>query len=155
MRDVAVPADQLAEVVEWVVDDVLGRGSVNLSPDLDPVPEPTGLRRSDGQSVCRHAGRDHYTSQRILDAEQRIVATAGRGGGFTWSSDEVELSVLAARLDGATLNRGQEALVTALATSGARVALAMAPARSGKTTAIQVLASVWTAGGRAGSTLSD
>ncbi|MGI8523448.1 MAG: AAA family ATPase [Nocardioides sp.] len=55
--------------------------------------------------------------------------------------------MLAARLDGATLNRSQEALVTAMATSGARVALALAPAGSGKTTAMQVLASVWTEGG--------
>ncbi len=147
VRDVAVPADRLAEVVEWVVDDVTTRLSVNLSPDLDPVAEPAGLRRSDGQSVYRHTGRDRYTSQRILDAEQRIVATAGRGGGFAWSADDVELSVLAARLDGATLNSGQEALVTAMATSGARVALALAPAGSGKTTAMQVLASVWTEGG--------
>jgi len=147
VRDVALPADRLAEVVEWVVDDVLGRLSVNLSPDLDPVAEPAGLRRSDGQSVYRHTGRDRYTSQRILDAEQRIVATARRDGGFAWPADEVELSVLAARLDGATLNRSQEALVTAMATSGARVALALAPAGSGKTTAMQVLASVWTEGG--------
>ncbi len=88
-----------------------------------------------------------YTSQRILDAEQRIVATTGRTAGFAWSADDVELSVLAARLDGATLNRSQEALVTAMATSGARVALALAPAGSGKTTAMQVLACVWTEGG--------
>ncbi len=147
LRDVAVPADRLAEVVEWVVDDVLERLSVNLSPDLDPVSEPTALRRSDGQSVYRHTGRDRYTSQRILNAEQRIVATTGRAGGFAWSADDVELSVLAARLDGATLNRGQEGLVTAMATSGAPLALALAPAGSGKTTAMQVLASVWTEGG--------
>jgi hypothetical protein len=37
VRDAAVPADRLADVVEWVVDDVLGRLSVNLSPDLDPL----------------------------------------------------------------------------------------------------------------------
>jgi len=146
VRDVAVPADRLADVVECIVDDVLGRLSVNLSPDLDPVAEPAELRRSDGQSVYRHTGRDRYTSQRILDAERRIVTTAG-GGGFAWAADDVELSVLAARLDGATLNRGQEGLVTAMATSGARVALALAPAGSGKTTAMQVLASVWTEGG--------
>lgn len=53
----------------------------------------------------------------------------------------------AARLDDATLNRSQEALASAMATSGARVTLALAPAGSGKTTAMQVLASVWTEGG--------
>lgn len=37
--------------------------------------------------------------------------------------------------------------MTTLATSGARVQLALAPAGSGKTTAMQVLANVWTEGG--------
>jgi len=55
--------------------------------------------------------------------------------------------VLVARLRAVPLNRGQEALVTAMATSGARVQLALAPAGSGKTTAMQVLATAWTAGG--------
>jgi len=140
-------ADRLPDVVEWVVDDVLGRLSVNLSPDLDPVAEPSGLRRSTGASVYRHTGSEHHTSQRILDAEQRIVAAAGRCDGLAWPSDDVELSVLAARLDGVELNRGQEALVTVTTTSGARVQLALAPAGSGKTTAMQVLTNVWTQGG--------
>ena len=147
VRDVAVPADRLAEVVEWVVDDVLGRLSISLSPDVDPISEPGGMRRSNGESVYRPTGADHYTSQRILDAEHRIVATAGRLGGLAWSAEDVELPVLAARLEDVPLNRGQEALVTAMATSGGRVQLALAPAGSGKTTAMLVLANVWTEGG--------
>lgn len=147
VREVAVPADRVAEVVEWIVDDAIGRLSVNLTPDLDPIPEPAGLRRSDCSSLYRHTGREHYTSPRLLEAEQHIVALAGRYDGTAWSPDEVELSVLASALEGARLNRGQEVLVTARATSGARVQLALAPAGSGKTTAMQVLASVWTEGG--------
>ncbi len=147
VREVAVPAERVAEVVEWIVDDAIGRLSVNLTPDVDPIPEPAGLRRSDGTSVYRHTGRDHYTSRRVLEAEQRIVALAGRYDGLAWSPDEVELSVLAAVLEGVRLNRGQEVLVNAMATSGARVQLALAPAGSGKTTAMKVLANVWTEGG--------
>lgn len=125
----------------------IGRLSVNLTPDVDPIAEPAWLRRSGGTSVYRHTGRDHYTSRRVLEAEQRIVALAERYDGLAWSPDEVELSVLASGLEGVRLNRGQEVLVTAMATSGARVQLALAPAGSGKTTAMQVLASVWTEGG--------
>ena len=55
---------------EWIVDDAIGRLSINLTPDVDPIPEPAGLRRSDGTSVYRHTGRDHYTSRRVLEAEQ-------------------------------------------------------------------------------------
>ena len=39
----------------------------------------------------------------MSDDEQGIVAKAGRGGGCAWPVEDVELSVLAARLDGATL----------------------------------------------------
>lgn len=146
VRDAAIPADRLAEVVEWVVDAVL-ETCVSLSPDLDPIAEPAALRRSSGESVYRHTGRDRYTSTRILDAEQRIVAAAGLVDGFAWEDDDVELSILAARLDDVPLNRGQEALVTAMATSTAQVQLALAPAGSGKTTAMLVLANVWKEGG--------
>lgn len=147
VRDVAVPADRLPEVVAWVVDEVLRR-SQNLSPDLDPVSEPTALRRTDGESVYRHTGRDRYTSQRILDAEQRMLAVEGETDAFAWSVDDVEVAVLEARLAGMRVNHGQEALVTAMATSGLRLQLALAPAGSGKTTAMQLLARVWTTGGR-------
>ena len=43
--------------------------------------EPEVLRRVDGSSVYTVAGADLYTSQRILDAEQRLIATAGRRDG--------------------------------------------------------------------------
>jgi conjugative relaxase-like TrwC/TraI family protein len=148
MRGAAVPADRVAEVVEWIVDDAVSRLSINLTPERDPINEPSALRRSDGTSVYRHTGRDHYTSHRVLEAEQRIVEAAGHLDGPAWSPDDVELSVLAAILDGVPLNRGQLDMVTELATSGARVQLALAPAGSGKTTAMQVLAGVWTEGGR-------
>lgn len=147
VRGAAVPANRVAEVVEWIVDHAVGHLSINLTPDLDPINEPSALRRSDGTSVYRHTGRDHYTSRRVLDAEQRIVEAAGRLDGLAWSADDVELSVLAAILDGVPLNRGQQDMVTSLAISGARVQLALAPAGSGKTTAMQVLANVWTEGG--------
>lgn len=147
VRCAAIPAAQVSDVVEWIVDDAVGRLSINLTPELDPIAEPPALRRSDGTSVYRHTGRDHYTSRRVLEAEQRIVDAAGRFDALAWSPDDVELSVLAAILDGVPLNRGQQDMVTSLATSGARVQLALAPAGSGKTTAMQVLANVWTEGG--------
>lgn len=147
VRGVAVPADRVGEVVEWIVDDAITRLSVNLTPDVDPVSEPVGLRRSDGTSVYRHTGRDHYSSQRVLEAEQRIVALAGHHDALAWSPDDVTLAVLAAGVNDIHLNQGQEALAQAMATSGARVQLALAPAGSGKTTAMRVLAEVWREGG--------
>ena len=42
------------------------------------IEEPQALRRADGSSVYTVAGATHYTSQRILDAETRLVAAAGQ-----------------------------------------------------------------------------
>jgi hypothetical protein len=143
VRDVAVPPDRVAEVVQWVVD-ATEPLFVNLTPDRDPIPEPAGLRRSDGTSVLRHTGRDHFTSARVLDAEERLVAAAGRNGAFSFDPDEVEISIRRSAIDGDRLTRGQRDLVMSMGSSDSRVRLALAPAGSGKTTAMKVLAQVWT-----------
>ena len=142
IRDAGLPADLVAEAVGWVVDEVEAL-SINLTPDRDPITEPDRLCRSDGTSVYRHTGRDHFTTTRVLDAEARIVAAAASTGAVAWSADDVELATLAARLEGIELNAGQEQLVRAMAGSGRRVQLALAAAGAGKTTAMRVLAGVW------------
>jgi hypothetical protein len=72
--------------------------------------------------------------RRCLDAERRIVATAGRVGARTISVGGVELARLewSANNDGRTLNTGQAQMVRGIATTGRRVGLALArpgPAR--------------------------
>lgn len=146
IRGPGLPAGLVAEAVGWVVDEVKAL-SVNLTPDRDPITEPDRLCRSDGTSVYRHTGRDHFTTTRVLDAEARIVAAAANTNAVAWSTEDVELAILAARLEGTELNAGQEQLVRAMAGSGRRVQLALAPAGAGKTTAMRVLAGVWTEAG--------
>ena len=65
-------------------------------------------------------------------------------GAFSFDPEEVEITIRAAAIDGDRLNRGQRDLVMAMASSDRRVRLALAPAGSGKTTAMKVLAQVWT-----------
>ena len=141
IRELDLPSDQVGQVVEHLVDTVTG-SLINLTPDLDPVVDPQMLRRSDGVSVYRHTGADHYTSQRMLDAEQRIVKAAGRTTGTTPDPVDVELALMAASLDGPVLNDGQRELVRALLSDPRQVALALAPAGAGKTTAMSMLARV-------------
>ncbi len=76
VRDLDLAPGQVADVVEHLVDAVTTR-LFNLTPDLDPITEPAALRRSDGVSVYRHTGADHFTSPAMLAAEQRIVGAAG------------------------------------------------------------------------------
>ena len=81
VRTADVPAEQAAALVDLLVDEVLDRRSVALAAPHDGIEEPEALRRVDGSSVYTVAGADLYTSQRILDAEQRLVAAAGRRDG--------------------------------------------------------------------------
>jgi ATP-dependent exoDNAse (exonuclease V) alpha subunit len=112
-------------------------------PNRDPISEPEIQRRSDGTSVYRHTGADHFTSQRILDAEQRIVDAAGRTCARAIDPFDVDLALMKAELDGATLNAGQHELVRTMVSSPRQVALALAPAGSGKTTAMSALSDVF------------
>ena len=105
------------------------------------------LRRVDGSSVYTVAGADLYTSQRILDAEARLVAAAGRRGGASVESTAVELALLEMAANGTALDAGQAALVRKMCTSGARLQLAIAPAGAGKTTAMCALTLAWTEDG--------
>ena len=147
IRDAGVPTANIDAFMEWLTRRVLDSYSIPLSPPDDGPSEPDDLRRSNGDSVYTVAGSRLYTSVRILEAEQRIVAIAGRLGGRTVSDPEVDLALLETAANGVELNTGQVMLVRDMATSGRRVQLAIAPAGSGKTTAMQALARAWTNSG--------
>ena len=112
--------------------------------------EPQILRRRDGASVYTTHGTDLFTSAAILSAEKRFLDAAGRTDGRRATTAAVTMALLehnATRLS--ALNPGQEAVVREMACSGARVQLALAPAGSGKTTAMAALTRAWEeSGGR-------
>ncbi len=97
--------------VDLLVDEVLHSRSVRLAPPDDGIQEPEVLRRVDGSSVYTVAGADLYTSQRILDAEQRLIATAGRYDGAVVDESAVDLALLEMAANGTPLDAGQAALV--------------------------------------------
>ncbi|WP_321574004.1 AAA family ATPase, partial [Gordonia bronchialis] len=86
---------------------------------------------------------DLHTSRTILAAEARIVAAARRVDGRTIDGDAVSLALLEQAANGRELNDGQSAMVREMATSGRRVQLVLAPAGTGKTTALRTLARAW------------
>ena len=133
--------------MDLLVDEVLDRRSVALAAPADNVEEPEVLRRLDGSSVYTVAGADLYTSQRILDAEARLVAAAGRRGGASVEQTAVDLALLEMAANGTALDAGQASLVRQMCTSGARLQLAIAPAGAGKTTAMRALTLAWTQDG--------
>ena len=105
--------------------------------------EPAALRRRDGASVYTRHGTALYTSAEILSAERRILHAATLDGGRTVTDADVEIALADSAARGKNLNPGQVALVTEMATTGRRVALALAPAGAGKTTAMAALSHAW------------
>lgn len=149
VRAANVPTNQVSQVADLMVSEVLDDHSVNMARPWDTISEPVELRRADGSSVYTQAGADLFTSSKVLAAEQRLVAAAGRHDGYAVEASSVDLALLESTANGITLNAGQATLVREMATSGARLQLAIAPAGSGKTTAMRALASAWSDGGGA------
>jgi hypothetical protein len=131
-RTIDLPIEQSKWLVDLLVSEVLDHRSVALKAPPDGIEEPDALRRVDGSSVYAIAGADRYTSQRILDAEQRIITAAGRHNGAAVDPSAVELALLEMAANGTALDAGQATLVRQMCTSGARVELAIAPAGAGK-----------------------
>jgi conjugative relaxase-like TrwC/TraI family protein len=150
VRAANVPTNQVSQVVDLLVSEVLDGRSVSMARPWDTISEPVELRRADGSSVYTRAGADLFTSSKVLAAEQRLVDAAGRRDGYAVEASSVDLALLESTANGITLNAGQATLVREMATSGARLQLAIAPAGSGKTTAMRALASAWSDGGGGG-----
>lgn len=133
------------EAIERIVSAALERHSLVLSAQRDAEKgEPMALRRRvDGASVYTRHGETDYSSPAVLAAERRILDAAALDDGLVADDTSVELALLEADVSGQSLNDGQRALVRDMATSGARVQLALAPAGTGKTTAMTTLAAAW------------
>jgi AAA domain len=140
-------AEQANPLVDLLVDEVLEHRSVALAAPADGIEEPGVLRRVDGSSVYSIAGADLYTSQRILDAEHRLVTAAGIRDGTVLDRTVVDLALLEMAANGTALDTGQASLVRQMCTSGVRLQLAIAPAGAGKTAAMRALTLAWTEDG--------
>jgi hypothetical protein len=104
LRAVQVPTDPLDQFVELLVEEVLQTRSVALTRTEDSISEPDALRRVDGSSVYTVAGSELFTSTRILEAEQRLVATAARTDGQVVDASTVDLALLEAAANGNVLD---------------------------------------------------
>ena len=99
--------------------------------------DPDVLRRADGVSVFTRHASELFTSQAVLDAEDRLV-TAAR----TATVSGLSGAFAAAALDGfearnRSLDASQRALVTAFATHNRMLVVGLGPAGSGKTAAMK------------------
>jgi conjugative relaxase-like TrwC/TraI family protein len=137
------------EVIDRVVETALGEGrSIRLGGNA-PVTEPELLQRSDGVSVFKRHEADRYTSQAVLDAEQRLVKAAQTP--TVWSASATAVAERIAAFEarqGRDLDEGQRQLVTAFATDDRLLAVGIGPAGSGKTTAMRAYKDILATEGR-------
>ncbi|MFF0495690.1 MobF family relaxase [Nocardia aobensis] len=148
---------QWPNVVENVVREALSptRSLARGDPDITAEPvlkhPPTAFQRRDGSSVYTVPGSQIYTSARRLGTEQRLLDLSIQPGARTLPHQLVTSAIDAYNAepanDRAQLNAGQTALITHFATSPSRIAVANAPAGTGKTTAMRVLVNAWHASG--------
>ena len=129
--------------------------SVRLgSDDANPaagvgVVEPATLRRRDGTSVYAPAHTQLYSTTRVLAAEESILIAAAETDGRRVPAGLVELALLEARAAGRPLNRPTGDGARTCLFRAASAGRPLAPAGTGKTTALGVLARTWTDAGGA------
>ena len=133
LRRTDVPLQRLDAAVNLLVATATDRSILLAKPDMG-INEPEPLRRHDGASVYTVAGSDLYTSTQVIRAEQRLLDLAGRTDGHRLPAEHIAAALQASASNDLELNAGQAELFTAMASSGARVQLAIAPAGAGNTT---------------------
>ena len=119
---------------------------MTTEPQLE---EPRALRRPDGVSVFVQHAAARYTSQDLLDAEQRLLTAARTptSGAMTGVSVRAVLDGFEAAT-GMRLDAGQRAMVVAFATDPNLISVGLGPAGAGKTTTMRAYQHVLAAHGR-------
>jgi len=126
VRAAGVTLNHIDEAVDRIVAHALSPDrSIPIATTRAMPVEPASLRRRDGESVYVTPVATHYTSQRILWAEQRLIDTAGRLGGRTADANSVTFALLQSMANHEPLNIGQQLLVQEMATSGRRLQLSL------------------------------
>jgi len=139
----AAPTDR--EVVAEHTTTMALESAVMLTPpEVGIVPE--SFRRADGTSKFRARGSEVYSTQELLDAEQRLLDAARSTGGpavHPALAREITARLLPGRAH--PLSTEQQAAVTAVVTSGRVLDVLVGPAGTGKSTAMAGVRAAWEA----------
>ena len=128
------------QVVARIVAQAEG-GSVTLtSPELAPT--PLAMQRADGSSTLRPKHSVVFTSQAVLDAENRLLGLMEDRSAPRLGTVRLWAILNHGERDGA-LDASQADAVHAVASSGRRLDLLIGPAGTGKTTTLRALRTLW------------
>ncbi|MBL1080302.1 relaxase domain-containing protein [Nocardia sp. 2] len=138
------------DAVETAITTVRDQLSVALSVDPDPVPAAMARRNGEHVHTTCAATTLRYTCEAVLDNETGLLEAAKTPTAEFVSTSAVEAAIAAVETpDTPKLNAGQRRIVRHLCTSGMRLAVAIGPAGTGKTTAMRAAVKAWRADGRA------
>ena len=116
--------------------------SLRLTPDYDRA-IPAHYIEGEGNRF-QPVDQIAYSSQDILDAEQRLLAHSQQTGGPALTARLVARHT-SRKIRGVRLDPDQAVAITRIARSGLTLDLLVGPAGSGKTTALRALHRAWTA----------
>ncbi|WP_067723455.1 MobF family relaxase [Nocardia yamanashiensis] len=134
--------------LEATVTEVRDRLSIALSIDPDPVPPQLARRTGEHQFTPCAATTLRYSSEAVLARETALLEAAHTPTPEFLTTASVRAAIARITRGTRDLNAGQRAIVKHLCTSGAKLAVAIGPAGTGKTTAMKAVAAAWTADGR-------
>jgi conjugative relaxase-like TrwC/TraI family protein len=150
----ATPADRQG-VTDLVVEHALRPEAAvqltanGLEPDQLVEDAPPVARRSNGESVLIEHGATRYTTQELLDAEQRLLTYASQATRLGLRPAQVlELIRSFEQRNDVTLDPGQRALALGFTTDHRRLVVGIGPAGAGKSTAMKAVAEAWRTTGR-------
>ena len=130
------------EAIIGMVVDTAEAVSIRLTPP-ELASSPAVFRRSDESSVFRPKNSTVFSSDQLLDAEERLLQLAHTATGPTVSLATVERVTRRSELEGLVLGEDQASALTEIAVSGRVVDLLVGPAGAGKTTAMSALRQAW------------
>lgn len=137
-----VSDDAHRAAVETITAAVRDHHSILLTIDPDPV--PAVMARASGESIFTATGTARWTSRAVLDAETRLLDAARTPSTAVVPVREVDAAITRIqRSGGRALNPGQRAIARYLCTAATKLAVAIGPAGSGKTTAMAAVATAW------------
>ena len=138
MLRLATPADRL-RLVERVAQLAIDDHCLQLTPS-DLTPLVADFARADGTSAFRRHRAEVFTSSRVLDAEQRLLAAA-----TTTNGPRIDEALVAHVMHDTALglSTDQRAAVQAIAASGRNIDVLVGPAGSGKTRTLRALRAAW------------
>lgn len=132
------------EAITGMVVDAAEQASLRLTPP-ELASSPVVFQRDDGTSRFRPAHSTVFSSEDLLNAEDRLLQRSRASTGPTVALETVERITTRADQHGRLLSDEQTAALAAIAVSGRVVDVLVGAAGAGKTTAMNALRRAWEA----------